>query len=48
MKGCTRGRGVGGGLALNLLNLMLLGANLLNRGEFARAGLAGRSPWEFA
>lgn len=25
------------GLALNLLNLMLLGANLLNRGEFARA-----------
>ncbi len=25
------------GLALNLLNLMLLGANLMNRGEFARA-----------
>jgi lincosamide nucleotidyltransferase len=25
------------GLALNLLNLTLLGANLLNRGEFARA-----------
>ncbi|HYG63877.1 MAG TPA: Lnu(F)/Lnu(G) family lincosamide nucleotidyltransferase [Thermoanaerobaculia bacterium] len=25
------------GLALNLINLMLLGANLLNRGEFARA-----------
>jgi lincosamide nucleotidyltransferase len=25
------------GLALNLLNLMLLGANLLNRGEYARA-----------
>lgn len=25
------------GLALNLLNLMLFGANLLNRGEFARA-----------
>ena len=25
------------GLGLNLLNLMLLGANLLNRGEFARA-----------
>lgn len=25
------------GLTLNLLNLMLLGANLLNRGEFARA-----------
>jgi lincosamide nucleotidyltransferase len=31
-------------LALNLLNLMLLGANLLNRGEFARAwGLLARA-----
>lgn len=31
-------------LGLNLLNLMLLGANLLNRGEFARAwALLGRS-----
>ena len=31
------GASLGEGLVLNLINLMLFGANLLNRGEFARA-----------